>query len=36
VDASEEQVPLAVYEPKHPVLKILDQLAQQMEQLNAP
>src|SRR4028119_296205 len=36
VDASEEQVPLAVYDPKHPVLKILDQLAQQMEQLNAP
>jgi chromosome partitioning protein len=36
VDASEEQVPLAVYDPKHPVLKILDQLAQQMEQLDAP
>ena len=35
VDASEEQVPLAVYDPKHPVLFILDQLAQQMEQLNA-
>ncbi len=34
VDASEEQVPLAVYEPKSPVLKILDSLASNMEELN--
>ncbi len=33
VDASEQQIPLALYDPKHPVLKILDQLAKQMEQL---
>lgn len=34
VDASEKQVPLAVYEPKNPVIKILDQLAAKMEKLN--
>ncbi|MBN3945026.1 MAG: ParA family protein [Nostoc sp. NMS7] len=33
VDASEQQVPLAVYEPKHPVLKVLDKIAEKMEQL---
>ena len=33
VDASEQQIPLALYDPKHPVLKILDKLAKQMEQL---
>lgn len=33
VDASEQQVPLALYDPKHPVLKILDKLAKHMEQL---
>lgn len=34
VDASEKQVPLAVYEPKNAVIKILDQLAAKMEKLN--
>ncbi len=34
VDASEEQVPLAVYDPKNPALSVLDQLAAQMEKLN--
>lgn len=34
VDASEKQVPLAVYEPKNSVIKILDQLAAKMEKLN--
>ena len=34
VDASEEQVPLAIYDPKSPVLKILDSLAANMEKLN--
>lgn len=33
-DASEKQVPLAVYEPKNPVVKILDQLSAKMEKLN--
>jgi chromosome partitioning protein len=33
VDASEQQVPLALYDPKHPVLKILEQLAKKMEQV---
>jgi chromosome partitioning protein len=33
VDATEQQMPLAVYSPKHPVLEIFDHLAQQMEQL---
>lgn len=33
VDASEQQVPLAVYEPKHPVLKVLNKIAEKMEQL---
>ena len=33
VDASEEQMPLAVYAPKSPALKVLDQLAQAMEKL---
>ncbi|MBE9210735.1 ParA family protein [Nostoc sp. LEGE 06077] len=33
VDASEQQVPLAVYEPKHPILKVLDKIAEKMEQL---
>lgn len=33
VDASEQQIPLALYDPKHPVLKILDKLAKHMEQL---
>jgi len=36
VDASEEQVPLAIYDPHNPALKILDQLAAQMETLNDP
>ncbi len=36
VDASEQQVPLAVYDHKQPVLKVLNQLAEKMEQLNAP
>lgn len=31
VDASEQQVPLALYDPKHPVLKVLEQLAKKME-----
>lgn len=35
VDASEKQVPLAVYEPKNPAIKLLDQLAAKMEKLNA-
>ena len=35
VDASEKQVPLAIYEPKNPVIKILDQLAAKMEKLDA-
>jgi chromosome partitioning protein len=35
VDASEKQVPLAVYEPRNAVVKILDQLAAKMEKLNA-
>jgi chromosome partitioning protein len=34
VDASEEQVPLALYEHNNPALKVLDQLAAQMEKLN--
>ncbi len=34
VDASEQQVPLAVYDPKLPVLKVLNRLAEKMEQLN--
>ncbi len=34
VDASEEQVPLALYDPKNPALSVLDQLAAQMEKLN--
>ncbi|HAZ46665.1 MAG TPA: chromosome partitioning protein ParA [Cyanobacteria bacterium UBA11369] len=34
VDASEKQVPLAVYEPKNAVIRILDQLAAKMEKLN--
>lgn len=33
VDASEQQVPLALYEPKHPVLKVLDKIAEKMEKL---
>jgi chromosome partitioning protein len=33
-DASEKQVPLAVYAPKNPVVKILDQLSAKMEKLN--
>lgn len=33
VDASEQQLPLALYDPKHPVLKVLEQLAKKMEQL---
>ncbi|MDV2997622.1 MAG: hypothetical protein N4J56_007327 [Chroococcidiopsis sp. SAG 2025] len=33
-DASEEQVPLAIYDPNNPALKVLDQLAVQMEKLN--
>ncbi|PHJ57158.1 plasmid partitioning protein ParA [Nostoc linckia z18] len=33
VDASEQQVPLAVYEPKHPVLKVLNKIVEKMEQL---
>ena len=33
-DASEKQVPLAVYEPKNTAVKILDQLAAKMEELN--
>ncbi|HEY9846449.1 MAG TPA: ParA family protein, partial [Candidatus Caenarcaniphilales bacterium] len=34
VDASEQQLPLAVYDPKHPVVKILEKLAKSMEKLN--
>jgi chromosome partitioning protein len=34
VDASEEQVPLALYAPNNPALKVLDQLAIQIEELN--
>ncbi len=33
VDASEEQKPLAVYAPKSPAVKVLDQLAEAMEKL---
>lgn len=33
VDASEQQVPIAVYSPNHATLTILDQIAQGMEQL---
>ena len=33
VDASEEQLPLALYDPKHSALTILDQLAAQLEKL---
>ena len=33
-DASEKQLPLAVYAPKNPVVKILDQLSAKMEKLN--
>jgi chromosome partitioning protein len=32
-DASEQQIPLAVYDPKHPVLPVLESLAAQMEKL---
>jgi chromosome partitioning protein len=32
-DASEQQVPLAIYDPKHPVLPILESLAARMEKL---
>ena len=32
-DASEQQLPLAVYDPKHSALKILDKLAAQIEKL---
>lgn len=35
VDASEKQIPLAIYEPRNPVVKILNNLAIQMEKLNA-
>lgn len=35
VDASEKQVPLGLYEPKSPVIKLLDRLAAKMEKLNA-
>jgi len=34
VDASEQQVPLAVYDPKHSVIKTLEKLAKSMEKLN--
>lgn len=33
VDASEQQMPLAMYSPKHPSLAILDEIAQSMEEL---
>lgn len=33
VDASEQQIPLALYDPKHPILKVLDQIAFHLEQL---
>jgi chromosome partitioning protein len=32
-DASEQQIPLAVYDPKHPVLPVLESLAARMEKL---
>lgn len=32
-DASEQQLPLAVYDPKHPVIPLLDSLAARMEKL---
>ncbi|MBD2483993.1 ParA family protein [Planktothrix sp. FACHB-1365] len=35
VDASEQQVPLAVYDARNAVVKILDRLAAKMEKLNA-
>ncbi|MFM6452045.1 MAG: ParA family protein [Planktothrix sp.] len=35
VDASEQQVPLAVYDARNGVVKILDRLAAKMEKLNA-
>lgn len=34
VDASEQQLPLAVYEPKHPVLKVLDNIAKKWSNYN--
>ncbi|MCT7953313.1 AAA family ATPase [Ancylothrix sp. C2] len=34
VDASEQQQPLALYEPRSPVIKLLDRLAAKMENLN--
>ena len=34
VDASEERQPLAVYAPKHPVVTLLDSLAEAMEELS--
>ncbi len=33
VDATEERMPLAIYEPKHPVVTVLNQLAENMESL---
>lgn len=33
VDATEDRVPLAIYEPKHPAVAVLDQLAKHMESL---
>ena len=34
VDASEQQVPLAVYDARNGAVKILDRLAAKMEKLN--
>ncbi len=34
VDASEQQMPLAMYSPKHPSLTILDKIAQSLEELS--
>jgi chromosome partitioning protein len=33
VDATEDRMPLAVYEPKHPAVAVLKQLASSMESL---
>lgn len=33
VDATEERMPLAVYQPKHPAVKVLEQIASSMESL---
>lgn len=33
VDATEERMPLAAYQPKHPAVKVLEQIASSIESL---